>query len=60
MQRSSHPDKIIKRQIFQHEIEPDPNPEEFYDTGTYDIDQPIDTVQVNATRFQGPMLSYEQ
>jgi hypothetical protein len=60
MQRGTRPDKIIKRRIFQHEVDPDPDPDEFYDAGTYDIDQPIDTVQVNATRFQGPRLSYEQ
>ena len=60
MQRGTRPDKVIKRQIFQHEIDPDPGNEEFYDTGTYDIDQPIDTVQVNATKFQGPRLTYEQ
>src|SRR5687768_520506 len=50
----------MKRQIYEHNINPDPMEDELYDTGTYDIDQPIDTVQVNATNFQGQRLAYEQ
>ena len=45
--------------IFEHDIQHDGNTEEFYDA-SYDIDLPIDTVQVNATNFQGPRLPYEQ
>src|SRR5687768_3197089 len=50
----------MKRQIYEHNINLGSMEVEFYDTGTYDIDQPIDTVQVNATNFQGPRLAYEQ
>ena len=60
MQHGVRPDKIIKRRIYQHDIQSDTNDDEFYDTGTYDIDQSIDTVLINATKFQGPHLTYEQ
>ena len=60
MQRAVRPDKIQKQQIFEHDVLPDPDPDEFYDAGTYDIDQPIDTFHVNESRFQGPRLSYDQ
>jgi len=54
------PDKAMKRRIYKHNINSDFSNGEFYDTGTYDIDQPNDTVQVNATSFQGPRLAYDQ
>ena len=60
MQRGARPEKLVKRRIYEHEIQNDLNEDEFYDAGTYDIDQPIDTVSVNVTKFQGPRLSYEQ
>src|SRR5688500_4280304 len=50
----------MKRRIYEHNINFDSTEDDFYDTGTYDIDQPIDTVQVKTTNFQGPRLAYEQ
>ena len=60
MQRGFKTDKVVKRRIYEHNVTYDPIDDEFYDAGTYDIDQPIDTVQVNVTNFQGPRLAYEQ
>src|SRR5687768_11585870 len=60
MQRGFKPDKAMKHRNYEHNINFDLVEEEFYDTGTYDIDQPIDTVHVNATNFQGPQIAYEQ
>src|SRR5687768_15844996 len=60
MQQGFKPEKAMKRRIYEHDFSSDPMEDAFYVTGTYDIDQPIDTVQVNATNLQGPRLAYEQ
>ncbi len=50
-----------KYQIYQHDIFPDHDPDPAYDTGNFDIDQPLDLIQVHATNFgNGPRLNYEQ
>ena len=55
------PDRIAKRRIYQHEFDyVETEEQDSCDDGTYDIDQPIDTIQVNATKYQGPRLPYEK
>ena len=52
---------MAKRRIYNHDILDIQEDEAFHDTITFDIDQPIDTFEVNATNFnQGPQLTYEQ
>lgn len=54
-------DKAPKRRIYQHEFVSDDEVEDtFYDAGDFGIDQPIDTLEVNVTKYQGPRLQYEQ
>ena len=60
-QHRVQPDKIVKRHIYQHDFDYDVTEEQdSCNDGTYDIAQPIDTIQVNATKYQGPRLPYEK
>ena len=55
--------KAPKRHIYAHDVIDDAyeDGESFVDTSTYDIDCPVDTIEVNATNFfKGPRLTSEQ
>ncbi|HEY9709439.1 MAG TPA: hypothetical protein V6D48_14645, partial [Oculatellaceae cyanobacterium] len=55
--------KSPKRHVYIHELDNDANVdgESFDNTIHYDIDSTVETIEVNATKFQhGPRLSYEQ
>ena len=55
LQHAGKTGNIAKRRIYEHDLFPDHDPNPHYDTGNYDIDQPLDLIQVHATHFgNGP------
>ena len=60
-QNAGKTSNMTKRRIYQHDLFPDHDHDNTYDTGNFDIDQPLDLIQVHATNFgNGPRLSYKQ
>ena len=61
-QKAGTTNKIAKRRIYKHETHANKTlPDEYYDAESYDIDQPLDLLQIHSTNFgRGPRLSYDQ
>ena len=61
LQNAGKTGHVAKRTIYAHDLFADHDSDPHYDTSNYDIDQPLDLIQVHATNFgHGPRLSYNQ
>jgi hypothetical protein len=61
LQNAGKSNNVAKFWIYEHDLFPNHDPDPLYDTNSYDIDQPLDLIQVHATNFgNGPRLSYDQ